>query len=732
MFPTRRPSLLLALLLVTGLHGPTFARDRLANPQHEPDPPAALRAEQNLLLRNAVSGSPHWSDRAPSFAVDGRHDAAGAHWAAENIPVDLTVDLGEVRPISAIRLWTYWDNQRFYQYRLEGSADGDTWCLLVDQTRNTTPATAAGELFTFDPTTVRYLRTTFTRNSAGDGSGGHVVEIQAYDLDPAILQAEADRQAAWGAVRPGLHGAVASLDRRYERDAVPGLDPVHRTWEATAWRGERVHGQLLAWTTEELAQVRLETSDLTGPGGRTIPASAVRPRFVRYVLADTELVADVLDDATRLTLPAQTARPIWVSIDTPANAKPGLYRGEVVVRAAGGVRLTFDVELEVLPLTLPEPEAWSFHLDLWQNPYAVARYHHVELWSPAHFDLLRPHLQLLADAGQKCLTTTIIHRPWGTQTFDPYDSMVEWVRHEDGSWEYDFSVFDRYVEFGATCGLDDWINCYSMVPWTNRVRYREAATGDHAYIDFKAGDATFVKLWTPFLKAFTDHLREKGWLERTAIAMDERPLEMMRPTIDLIHRVAPELRIALAGSNLPVLKGEIDDWCVYITPPLDTEIATERAEASGDLATTFYVCCVPGRPNTFTNSPPAESAWMGLHAAGRGMTGFLRWAYDSWTEDPLYDTKHVTWASGDCFVVYPGGRSSIRFERLREGIQDFEKIRLLRHWAGEAAAAEMGRLERALAEITFERAISEPAAGVVNEAKAAIEAASRAVAPKHE
>ena len=29
-------------------------------------------------------------------------------------------------------------------------------------------------------------------------------------------------------------------------------------------------------------------------------------------------------------------------------------------------------------------------------------------------------------------------------------------------------------------------------------------------------------------------------------------------------------------------------------------------------------------------------------------------------------------------MVYPGGRSSIRMERLVEGIQDFEKIRILR------------------------------------------------------
>ncbi|NLZ95707.1 MAG: DUF4091 domain-containing protein, partial [Bacteroidales bacterium] len=34
--------------------------------------------------------------------------------------------------------------------------------------------------------------------------------------------------------------------------------------------------------------------------------------------------------------------------------------------------------------------------------------------------------------------------------------------------------------------------------------------------------------------------------------------------------------------------------------------------------------------------------------------------------------------AGDTYAVYPGARSSIRFERLMEGIQDAEKIRIVR------------------------------------------------------
>lgn len=94
--------------------------------------------------------------------------------------------------------------------------------------------------------------------------------------------------------------------------------------------------------------------------------------------------------------------------------------------------------------------------------------------------------------------------------------------------------------------------------------------------------------------------------------------------------------------------------------------------------TTFYVCCVPGRPNTFTSSPRAESVWMGWYAAAKDYDGFLRWALNMWNRDPLRTTDYGNWPSGDALLLYPGPRSSVRFELLREGIEDYAKIRIPR------------------------------------------------------
>jgi len=137
------------------------------------------------------------------------------------------------------------------------------------------------------------------------------------------------------------------------------------------------------------------------------------------------------------------------------------------LRSRGEESLTFKLDVEVKDRVLPDPSDWTYHLDLWQNPYATARIHDVELWSEQHFTVMKPLYEMLAGAGQKCITASILHRPWGGQTFDHFESMVEHTLKEDGSWAYDYSIFDTWVSFMMDVGIREQINCYSLIPWGN-------------------------------------------------------------------------------------------------------------------------------------------------------------------------------------------------------------------------------------------------------------------------
>jgi hypothetical protein len=158
--------------------------------------------------------------------------------------------------------------------------------------------------------------------------------------------------------------------------------------------------------------------------------------------------------------------------------------------------------------------------------------------------------------------------------------------------------------------------------------------------------------------------------------MDERAPEVMDEVLGLLQKVAPELGVALADNHQSYKKySHIKDLCVGVgSVPDSSDLAYRRANG---LSTTYYVCCSHKFPNVFTFSDPAEAVYAGWYAKANGFDGFLRWAYNSWVENPVMDSRFRTWPSGDTFIVYPEARSSIRFERLIEGIQDFEKLSLV-------------------------------------------------------
>lgn len=484
--------------------------------------------------------------------------------------------------------------------------------------------------------------------------------------------------AAWQAVKNITLG-WGSTDMHYQRNAVPALA---KTLNLYAWKGERVSAQAVLLTPKAVKDFNFTVSDLRS-GKNVIPSSAVNKYFVRYVMSDVMgnkndscLVGDWLKPADKMSLEAQNLRPMWLDIRVPQNAASGKYKGTLTARC-DGKSLSIPFVLEVGKRTLPEASKWKFHLDLWQNPYSVARFYNVPLWSKQHFDLMRPIMKLLAEAGQKVITCSIIQHPWNSQTEDPFESMIGKFKSADGKWKYDYAVFDKWVEFMMSCGITEQIDCYTIVPWHLTFEYYDEAQNCTRQQKLDPGSKEYEEYLLPFLTDFASHLKQKGWFKKTCIAMDERPKDLLEPAYKILYKADKDFRVEGAVNYFgPEVAERMYDISFLYDQPLLTPEQLSSHLGKGNRIT-FYTCCVPERPNTFIFSNPAESAFMGWHAAAAGYSGYLRWAYNSWVKNPLQDTRFRTWAAGDCFLVYPGG-SSIRMERLTEGIQDYEKIRILR------------------------------------------------------
>lgn len=639
--------------------------------------------EGNLLARARVIASGHYGEDRPELAVDGQTKDGKKYWGCENLPVWLQADMGKLRSISSLHVWTYWQDRRVYKYKIECSADGKTWETAVDQSSNSIAATAEGVLFKFEPIKARYVKITFLDNSAGKKAGGHLVEIKAYGSD-AMQQLQ----------------ATAIKDyRRVSRHIVPDASMRQDAVRLSGWRGERTGGQIAVWSRQALPQLSAECKGLKNAAGNVIP---VQISMVRYTGSDNKPIADVIGKESSCDLPVGCVRPLWAEVNIPASAKPGLYKGEAVISSETGDVVRIPIILEAEPEILPKPSQWKVHLDLWQHPQSVARHHDVEAWSPEHFALMKPLMKRLAEAGQKVITCSLIDEAWNGQTYDWFPSMIEWIRGKDGVMRWDYTNFDKWVSFMIDeVGIKEQISCYTMIPWSMKIRYLDEETGKYRYTALKPQDPSYETVWGPFLTDFRKHVKRKGWLHKTCIGLDERPDAMVKAAKRVLDKYAPEFKIVSAVDRPTAMTQDVYD----ISPAL-----THAETVTGDLLaqrkkegkkTTFYVCVNPKKPNTFTASPLAEAEWLPLFAAANKLDGFLRWAYNSWNRNPLEKTDFGNWPAGDCFLVYPGNLSSLRFEKLRDGLEEFEKVNILRSHASQSAKAKVAveRMDEELAKI---------------------------------
>ena len=518
---------------------------------------------------------------------------------------------------------------------------------------------------------------------------------------------------------PGLHGRFAgTLDYVWPTNAV-GAES--RSWNASAWRNERVHGQFVVWTCEKRSRLRWRAPVLTGPGGATIRGDDVKVRFVRYAVAEVPgrtvmrrtlpalAVGDILDDAEAVDMSAGGFRPVWVTVKVPKSAPAGTYRGELELIANADVRLTFPIELNVKADSLPDSP--SFFLDYWQRPHYTAAYHGVKLWSDEHFALMRPIYRELAAAGQKVVWALVVDDLWHRGTSVRDRSMVARSKNADGSWSFDFSVLDKYVDFCRSCGIGPQIHLYSMLrfqTWSasNMVRnhtlgHVDASSGAEERYFFPDYDAPeFEKYWAPFLQALERHVIEKKWVGDVYMAADEMNAKVIGRMVSMIRRHAPSVKFAMANDrDVGMFKDiGIANFSQALRPGRLTgeflEWVKER-KSRGEV-TTFYTCNFPAHPNNWVTSPLAEQEWMGLFAAATGMDGMLRWAACSWTRAPMWDMTVPRFEPGETQFIYPGARVSPRWEILRDSIENFEKIKVLRET--KRATEE---LERALSGIVF-------------------------------
>lgn len=328
--------------------------------------------------------------------------------------------------------------------------------------------------------------------------------------------------------------------------------------------------------------------------------------------------------------------------------------------------LSLTAEFNVIPWSVKNSNFEGFDIELWQNPFAHASYYKENLFSKKHIELLKTHLLYYKELYGDALTASLVDDPWGGQTYNAskprFPSMVKWEK--DHEWHFDFSMLDQWIKIGQDNGLGlHKISIFGVIPWHQKIIYRDRLLNKDGIIDIN-DDELYKKAMGACLDALIQHAEDNGWFDQLYIGIDEQGISKER--IDWIkgfkNSRGEGLKIAAAIDHLkqyePILF-DIDDLTVgsmAIKTDLDYFRQVIQKRNQFKLKTTVY-SCTGHIPGNFSLSMPAESYWTVWFAKSVGGHGFLRWAYDSWVENPLVDSSHRLFEAGDCFVVYPREKS---------------------------------------------------------------------------
>lgn len=431
-----------------------------------------------------------------------------------------------------------------------------------------------------------------------------------------------------------------------------------------------------------------------------------------HIINDGTYRADALLHSPAAEVPAGEIAAVYLHMTVPADTVPGEYPCTVRFYVSHGV---FDETLlcscsflvEVRPFVFPDARDNGFHLDLWQHCSNLARKHEVPLWSDAHFAVLEPYVKSLADLGVKCVTVVASEIPWNgqwcyqmPQMANLYEySMIGVTKQTDGTFTYDYTPMQRYIDLCAKYGIDECISVFGLANvWRNtaylpdglvinpdypdgmHIRYLDAADGMYKYMrDGHDIDA--------YIRALEQYFVTTGQIDRIRIAADEPSvLEPFQRSLERLHQNAPAFRCKTA-CNLPefveAFAHLMDDFIFDIDTVADRfdELQATFA-AHPDKRFLYYVCCGPDFPNNFLKSELVESYFLGIYASYANLQGFLRWNYTVFNDDPRTNALTHNWNNGDTHFVYPAKDGSplltLRWYALKRGIRFFVLLESLK------------------------------------------------------
>jgi len=374
-------------------------------------------------------------------------------------------------------------------------------------------------------------------------------------------------------------------------------------------------------------------------------------------------------------LPANTTQPVLITASIPKNAKPGDYTGKVIIESGGKPLITAPFRIKVWDFELPDESHLTALFDLGNGPG----------WS--FLDMTNRKLWYKLMAEHRVCANAIEPGPV--------------INYSNGRVTLDTTEFDKMAKYY----FDDLKMNKTYLPgifysfgWGFEPR---------GIYGFSYPSEGYKEAYQTVLKAVWEHVKEKGWDKKFLLYISDEPdawnsvvgkrmVEQMKGVCDIIHEAAPDVNIySSTWRFVPEWVGYLDVWGVgnYGCFPVDE---MERRLKDGDKLwfTTDGTMCLNTPYNAIERLYP-------YFCFKYGVSAYEFWDISWWTYDPFKFGWHtylphvfkpgdkpigVRYPNGDGFLTYPGWLagetgplSSVRFEQVREGMEDYEYMYILKN-----------------------------------------------------
>jgi len=451
-------------------------------------------------------------------------------------------------------------------------------------------------------------------------------------------------------------------------------------------RNERVSAQCVIKANQDLHNVTVSLSPLKHAALSTfLPADALEWNFVGSILIEentpkyrkSDLIRtaparfpDYLAGDREVSVKKGSYTAVYLTITIPRDAEAGDYKGTVTIKT-DTADISLPLHLRVYPLTLPD--ARHLMVTEWYTTGNFKKFHGIDTSDSERFyEMLRLYAENMAEHRQNVFRVSL--------------DLIICKQDPDGSLKFDFSKFDKWADIFWNTGSMDLIETgfvarFGEGDWSSN----EILLRDFRVQEQSSGRSITIpgeKFLPQLLPALENHLREKGWLEKTVFHIADEPsnhnVVSWREASQYVHRHAPAIR-RMDAIETPHCFDRLEIWI----PKLDHlatwyDVYKEAQNRGNELW--FYTVGIFQKgsyPNKTADVALIESRVLHWLNYRFGLKGYLHWGFNQWTDDPFEAPGQHR---GDGWHVYPkkdGLLCSLRWEQMRNGIQDYEYFWML-------------------------------------------------------